>query len=65
MNWSEIIPEMKSDLVKFVNRELSGEKLYTIAISKNLGPFVRPIVRNGVERSRKAAREALRRRNLL
>lgn len=65
MNWSEIIPVMKNDLIKFVNREMSGENLYKVAVAKNLGPLVRPLVRNGVTRSRKAAREALRRRNLL
>jgi len=65
LNWSKVVPTLSNELKKFVSGGLSAENLYKIAVSKNLGPELRPLVRNGAQRGRRAAREALRRRNLL
>lgn len=65
MNWTKIVPQMTDELRNFVNGNLSGDKLYATAVSRNLGPEIRPLIRNGVDRGRKVTREALRRRNLL
>lgn len=65
MKWNEVLEVMENDVRQFVNGELSGDRLYERAIANGIGPLVRPVVRNGVQRSRKSAREALRRRGLL
>lgn len=65
MNWSKIVPQMTSELNLFVNHKLSAENLYKLAISKNLGKEIRPLIRNGASRGRRVAREALRRREVL
>lgn len=65
MHWNNIIPEIRIELQKFVNRELSAENLYKVAVSKGIGPELRPLIRSGADRGRRIAREALRRRNLL
>lgn len=65
MNWEKVIPTLHVDLKSFVNRELSAENLYKSAIIKGVGPELRDLVRSGAHRARRAAREALRRRNLL
>lgn len=65
MKWNEVLEVMSDDVRRFANGELSGDGLYELAIAKGIGPLVRPVVRNGVQRSRKSAREALRRRGLL
>lgn len=65
MNWSKLVPSMRNELKLFVNRKLSGEALYSKAVTLGLGSEVRPMIRQGVDRGRKIAREALRRRNLL
>ena len=65
MNWEKIVSSMSSDLNLFVSRKLSAENLYKSAVSKGIGPELRPLVRSGADRGRKIAREALRRRNLL
>lgn len=65
MNWTKIVPQMTNELQAFVNGELSAKSLYRTAVSLNLGPEIRPLVRSGADRARKVAREALRRRNLL
>jgi len=65
MRWEVIVPILSSDLLAFVNRELSAKNLYKSAVSKGIGPELRPLVRAGADRGRRIAREALRRRNLL
>jgi len=65
MNWNKIVPQITLELQAFVNNKLSAENLYKNAVSIGIGPEIRPLVRNGAQRGRKVAREALRRRNLL
>lgn len=62
-NWNEILTNLNSEVKSFARCELSGEKLYAKAVAKGIGPLVRPLIRQGVTRSRKAAKEALRRRS--
>jgi hypothetical protein len=65
VNWDSLLSKMDGEVREFVDRKLSGDRLYELAIAKGVGPLVRPLVRRGVERSRKAAREALRRRGMI
>lgn len=65
LNWSKIVPVMSDDLKAFVNQGLSAENLYKIAVSKGVGPELRPLIRSGASRGRRVAREALRRRNVV
>ena len=65
LNWSKIVPVMSNDLQDFVAKKLSAENLYKKAVLVGIGSEVRPLVRAGADRGRRAAREALRRRNLI
>lgn len=65
MNWKTLIPALSTDLNLFVSRKLSAENLYKVAVSRGVGPELRPLIRSGADRGRRIAREALRRRNLL
>jgi hypothetical protein len=66
INWERILSVLGYSYVRdFVDKKVSGEALYESAISKGVGPLVRPVIRRGVDRSRRAAREALRRRGVL
>jgi len=65
VEWDMIVNAMKSDLVRFVNGELSSHNFYKIAVKKGLGGPVRRLVRPGAERARKISREALRRRSVV
>jgi len=64
-NWNAIIEEVgKDNLVNFVKGELSGSHLYDLARGTEVSGQVRNLVRTGgVQRARKIAREALRRRS--
>lgn len=65
MNWTKVVPQMTNELNSFANKQLSAENLYKVAVARGVGPEVRPLVKRGAQRARKATREALRRRNLL
>lgn len=67
MNWDKIIKGVGVNYLRdFVNSNYSLESLYRRAVQFNVGPEVRPLVREyHAKRARRAAREALRRRGLL
>lgn len=67
MDWNKVISVLgTSTILGFVKRDVSGTNLYSQAVAKDVGPEVRSLLRNrGVVSARRAAREALRRRNLL
>lgn len=65
MNWSRLVSLMPTEFKNFANGNLSGDRLYKIAVSKNLGPEVRQLVRGGVVRARQLTRKALKRRLML
>jgi hypothetical protein len=64
VNWDLIVSTMKSELIDFINHDMSGETFYKIGVSLGIGPECRYLIKLGMGRARKNAREALRRRSI-
>jgi hypothetical protein len=64
VNWDLIVSNMKSELIDFVNHDMSGETFYKIGVSLGIGPECRYLIKLGADRARKNSREALRRRSI-
>lgn len=64
VNWDLIVGVMQTELVDFVNHDISGETFYKIGVSLGVGPECRHLIKLGMGRARKNAREALRRRSV-
>lgn len=64
MNWNVVIGKVGvSTVVNLVSKDLSLRSFYETCIEANIGPEARKLYLMGAARARKAAREALRRRN--
>lgn len=64
MNWNVVIQKIGIEvIVDFISKDLSLRSFYKVCIDANIGPEGRQLYFMGATRARKAAREALRRRN--
>jgi len=64
MNWNTVIGKVGvSTIINLVNKNISLRSFYETCIDAGIGPEARKLYLMGAIRSRKAAREALRRRN--